>query len=464
MRWNRGRFLVPILEQGTVPCSAPPRPLFQLRRPLFQFQKLKNVVYCTQTGQTQGAMTPLRISRERSKAMADQVYIRMMNLFTIEVNGVVHEELMTKSRRGISLVQYLILERARPVSSQRLIRELWAGRNSDNPESALKTMVSRMRSLLNALSPGLGESIVSGRGTYRWENLPHVRVDVLEVIDLINQLRQEPPSMEHSRLTESLIDLYTGDLYLTGDMLDGMSMCSWLHNEYLSAVYRYIELLKANEEYNRIVEVCRKAARVDDLDDQLHIELMQAMMNLNRTEEAVEEYRALAKQNRQVFDAEPSEELQSCYQDLVRAGNTLRVNIDVIRNELIKKEGSVKGPFFCEYEVFKEVYNIYMRNLERLGSTMFLAVIMLGEPGESSNAVRRESCMAGLQEILRSNMRKGDIITRFSENMYVMLLPTVNYSTGSMVMERIEHIYYQEYPSSAIQFFSRISPLGTKYL
>lgn len=395
--------------------------------------------------------------------MADQVYIRMMNLFTIEVNGVVHEELMAKSRRGISLVQYLILERSRPVSSQRLMRELWSGRNSENPENALKTMVSRMRSLLNSLSPGLGESIVSGRGTYRWENLPNVRVDVLEIIDLINTLRHEPPSEAHSNLTEKLIELYAGDLYLTGDMMEGMSICSWLHNEYLSAVYRYIELLKSLEEYNKIVEVCQKATKVDDLDDQLHIELMQAMVNLNRTDEAAREYRELAKQNRLVFDAEPSEELQSAYENLVKAGNTLRVNLDVIRNELIKKESGVRGPFFCDYEVFKEVYNIYMRNLERLGSTMFLGVIMLGEPGDDRNVVRRESCMAGLQEILKYNMRKGDIITRFSENMYVMLLPTVNYSTGTMVMERIEHVYYEEYPSKAIEFFSRISPLGTQF-
>ena len=91
-----------------------------------------------------------------------QVTIRMMNLFTIEANGIVHEELMAKSRKGISLVQYLILERGRPISSQRLIRELWSDRRTENPESALKTMVSRMRAALNSISPGLGSCIVSG--------------------------------------------------------------------------------------------------------------------------------------------------------------------------------------------------------------------------------------------------------------------------------------------------------------
>ena len=72
--------------------------------------------------------------------------------------------------------------------------------------------------------------------------------------------------------------------------------------------------------------------------------------------------------------------------------------------------------------------------------------------------------MAGLQEILKTNMRKGDIITRFSDNTYAMLLPTVSYSTGNMVMDRIENLYYQEYASLAISLYTRISPLGTSNL
>ena len=399
----------------------------------------------------------------RQHAKADkQVMIRMMNLFTIEANGVVHEELMAKSRKGISLIQYLVLERGRPVSSQRLIRELWSDHRSENPESALKTMVSRTRATLNSISPELGSCIISGQGNYRWQSQPNVRVDVLEIIDLLNELRREPPSPGHVKKTEALMELYTGDLYLTGDILNGQATFNWLHNEYLSAVYRYIELLKANEEYTKICDVCRRAILIDDLDEQIHLELMQAMANLNRSEEAAEEYRKLTKRSREFFDSEPGEEIQAYYESLAETGKTIRFNLDIIRNELIEKEGGTRGPFFCEYEAFKEVYNIYMRNLERLGSTMFLGVIMLGEAGNQTNVIRRESCMAGLQEILKTNMRKGDIITRFSENTYALLLPTVNYASGNMVMERIEKLYYQEYSSHAISMYVRISPLGTE--
>ena len=95
-----------------------------------------------------------------------------------------------------------------------------------------------------------------------------------------------------------------------------------------------------------------------------------------------------------------------------------------------------------------------------MGSTMFLGVIMVGSEDDSLDSVSRESSMAGLAEILRVNLRRGDIITRFSPSIMAMLLPTVNYDTGFSVMERIEYLFYQLFPKKDIPLYYRISPLG----
>ena len=392
--------------------------------------------------------------------MTGEIRIRTMGSFSIETGGRSYDYLAVRSRKGVSLMQYLIMEQGRAVSSQRLIRELWSGRRSEGPENALKTMVSRIRGLLNQVEPTLGGCIASVQGGYCWRSLPQVQVEVLEIMQILDQLKGECPPEVRSVLTERLLVLYRGDLFQTGDMNNGLSLVNWLHREYIDAVLKYITQLKGGEEYNRICDVCRKALLVDDLDEQLHIELMQAMMNLNRAEEAMAEYSRVMKGARAAIDLEPSEEMQACYEQLSEAGSTLRFNLDVIRNELSAQESGRRGPFFCDYRAFKEIYNIQMRNLERLGSTMFLGVIMLGEPGDNLSSVSRESGMAGLQEILRCNLRKGDIVTRFADNMYAMLLPTVNYETGNMVMERLEQMFYREYPARNITFHARISPMG----
>ena len=67
---------------------------------------------------------------------------------------------------------------------------------STMPESALKTLVSRTRSMLNEISRGLGGCIVSETGGYRWESLPGVSVDVLIIIDILERLDKKPGEEE----------------------------------------------------------------------------------------------------------------------------------------------------------------------------------------------------------------------------------------------------------------------------
>ena len=392
----------------------------------------------------------------------NRISIQLLGGFSITADHVCHDNLAVKSRKGISLLTYLILQQGNAVSSQRLIRELWSTKRHENPEGALKTMMSRLRSMLNGITPGLGGCIQSERGSYRWESGADVRVDALEFISLTEELKKELSEEKRFTLFTRLLDIYQGDLFQNGEMVNGVIQASWLHREYLEAVYAYVNLLKEKEAFNEIQRVCQLALRVDELDEFLHIELMRAMVSLNRAKEAQAEYRRVTHLNRVYFEAEPSADLQASYQELAEAGRTLQFNLDAIRNELVEREGERRGPFFCDYSSFKEIYNIQMRNLERLGSTMFLGVIMVSSPKGDISAVSRESTMAGLQEILRRNLRKGDIITRFSPTIYAMLLPTVNYSTGGMVMQRIEELFYAEYPSRSVIVHYRISPLGTK--
>ena len=92
---------------------------------------------------------------------------------------------------------------------------------------------------------------------------------------------------------------------------------------------------------------------------------------------------------------------------------------------------------------------------------MFLGIIMVGESDEpNADSIRQDNIMNGLLEILRDNLRKGDIITHFSPSVIALLLPTVNYKTGNAVLERIRKLFFQRYPNSDIPFHFRLGMLG----
>lgn len=138
------------------------------------------------------------------------------------------------------------------------------------------------------------------------------------------------------------------------------------------------------------------------------------------------------------------------------------MNIDAIRDEL-QEYGEVSGAFVCEYAVFKEIYNLQMRNLERLGSSMFIALVMVSNMDTKPlSPIKQNDVMQGLLDVMRHNLRKGDTITRFSATQYALLLPMVNYESGKIVMERLKRQFYQQYPNSNYMLSYRIGPLSSK--
>lgn len=397
----------------------------------------------------------------RGSCVTQDIEVRLLGGCVIRRGGDLIETLPQRSRKGTALMIYLILHRGRPIPAPRIIRELWDRRRNVNPENALKTMVSRLRSMLGEISPALGACVASGQGAYWWENRPGVTVDVLEVLDLNDRLKQEMPEAERMACCQRILNLYGGDLYHTEDLMNGAVSVSLLHRIFLDAALSLIELKRGREAWSDILSVCDAALKIDDMDEPLQLERLRALVQLHRTAEAVNGYRQIREKERRLLDAEPGEELQRFYRRISQAGTSLRYNLDVLRNRLTEGGESRTGPFFCDLDTFREFYHIQMRNLERLGSTMFLGLIMLGDgDAEKRDPVLYKGAFAALEEILRRNLRRGDIVTRCDEYVMALLLPTVTYQSGSMVMERIEHIFHNAYPMEKVPFHSRITPLG----
>lgn len=398
--------------------------------------------------------------------MAQQIRIQMMDHFQIFIDEQKTDQLTAKSKKGAAVVQYLILNEGAPVPNQTLLNALWDDERATNPENALKTLISRLRTVLNQIDPRLGGCIVSDRGAYHWEPCPGMTIDLYEIEEVLSRLQAEGLSApERWHLCEDLVRLYQGDLLQNSDQPEWcLSKATRLHNQYLETVYAYIELMKERKEFEDIISLCRRALEIDNFDDRLHMELMYALVQINRTGEAMNQYKHVVQLNYRYLGMKPSQDLQEFYKSIVSAGKTLDFSLESIRNEL-RESNNRQGAFVCEYAVFKEIFNLQMRNLERLGASMFLAIIMVSsQDGLDMDSMRLDNIMSGLEEILRRNLRKGDTITRFAPDIFALLLPTVNYSTGGLVMERIKSAFYRFYPTSTIAFNYRVGPLSSSRL
>lgn len=395
--------------------------------------------------------------------MGDTIRIQMMDSFAIYINDQRQDQMVNKSRKGIALIEYLILKGQQPVPNNRLLAALWPEESSSNPLSSLKTLVSRVRSTLNQVSDGLGNCIVANRGAYHWEDIPGLTVDVYEIEKIFDELALYKDNFKKCcDLSAQLLELYHGDLLQTAEASEWVvTRATALHHKYMAAIYSYVDMLKQEDNYEEIVNICRTALEIDNFDDRLHMDLMTALVRTNRSNEALIQYKHVMQLHYRYLGIQPSDEMQEFYKQIVNSGRSLEFNLESIRNELCET-GEISGAFVCEYAVFKEIYNLQIRNLERLGTTMFLAVIMVTDiNGQSMDPMKQEGIMMGLMEILKKNLRKGDTVTHFSPTILALLLATVNYTTGNMVMERIKRLFYRKYPNSNVTFSYRVGPIST---
>ncbi len=395
--------------------------------------------------------------------MADSIRIQMMTDFVIYINESRAEYIADKTRKGAALVQYLIVNKNKPVSNRQLLSVFWPDERVANPENALKTLISRVRTLLNSLSPGLGGCVVAGRGTYCWKSLPGMEVDLYEIEDILDAFSQNTDPEEARRLCAHLQALYTGDLLQACEMNEwAVAKAVDLHNRYLAAVLGYVSMLRSRGDDAAIIRVCREALDVDRFNDQLHIELMRALVNQGRENEALVQYEEATYLCYHYLNAEPSPELKEFYSHIMAAKRDIQFSLESLLKTLRAFEGE-KGAMVCDYTVFRDIFNIHMRNAARMGVTIYLGIMMVcRRDGNAMETMKQSATIRGLTEILRANLRRGDIITQVSPTIVAVLLPMVNYKTGDLVMERIKGLFYREYPNSDIMFDYRIQPVEEK--
>lgn len=388
-----------------------------------------------------------------------QVYL--LGKFDIMVDGKSAVKALGNSKKGRLMLEYLLLHKDESVSSQDLYEVLWPNEMSTNPESALKTLVSRLRSALGKFDEQLGKCIVTNRGAYRWNGDLPCEIDVFRFEALCQELTATTamtPAVQE-RFSQTL-RMYSGDLLALGEDESWIvSRSAYYHALYLRTTYLAIRLMKENQDYDGIIRVARAALDVDAFDETLHLELMEALVKTNRNNEALVQYRHATNLHYNYLGMRPPEKIQAFYKQIIQADQSLGMDIDSIRRALQDNDGKF-GAFVCEYAIFKDIYQLQMRNLSRLGSTMFIAIVMLNSTGEQAiEPLVLDGAMRQLLDAMIHSLRKGDTITRYSPAQYALLLPSVSHETGKMVLERIKAAFYRLCVDSSMTISYRLAPV-----
>ncbi len=387
------------------------------------------------------------------------IKIFLFNKFKFFVDNVDITRELNHAPKKLLILQYLILNNC-PVSVSSFEDLLWRNATPGAHEDAVKNLIKSLQEDLALY--GIEDAILVKRNKYIWNSNLACKIDINSFEELYNQVK------DATKLTKEIKIAFDEIMFLyEDDLLNDINSNSWVapkayhfHEMYLQAIDKYIDLLKKNDEYTEIMRVCKMAFEVDAFDTQLNLNLMRSLLKIGKHKEALMWYE---KQNAHFkrTGIEPSQEMMDFYNELIAKEQDVETNIKEIYDDL-KAEQNDMGGFVCEYAIFKDIYRLYMRNLKRLGTTIFLGVVSVRNMGlERIDPLEMDLVLRNLKDILQSNLRCGDTIARYNLSQFTLLLPNVEtYEMGKKVLRRIQNNYYSNPENSKYRIDYHILELG----
>ena len=395
--------------------------------------------------------------------MESPLQINMLGGFSLQYNGNVIDYQKSRSNKQWLILEYLITFREKEVTQNDLIELLWGDEFTENPANTLKTLLHRVRSMLDTLDfvPSK-EMVMYNRGVYAWNNKLNCVIDTEQFTSLCN-LGDEEDDVEQK------ITYYLDALeYYRGDFLPKSSMETWVipisayyHSEYLRVVHVCVDLLKQQGRAHDILAVCQNAVKIDPYEESLHYELIRAMLDTGAQQAALTQYEYVVDLFYSEFGINLSEDLVDLYREIIKTTNGIEIDLSVIRKKL-QEEGDTQGAFYCEYALFKEIYHLETRAASRNGQSIYLCLMSVtdGKNNIIGSKKQQNAAMSQLRNAIQFSLRRGDVFTRYSVSQYLILLPTISYENCEMVLKRVQRRFRSENPHSKVVLTYKSQPLS----
>lgn len=385
----------------------------------------------------------------------------MLGGFSLQVGGNVLTDEINRSQKLWNVLCYLIVHRDRDISQSELVELLWPGENSSNPINALKTLLYRVRSMLEPMFPQDQSPILSKRGAYAWNPAVQCQLDT-DRFDALQAKARTPGLSEAGQMDcyREMTELYRGDfLPKQSGNLWVVPLTAHYHAAYLDAVKKYAALLERCDRFEEMAQLCTRATGLDALDEELHILLVRSLLHQGKEQAALDAYERATDTLYRNLGVSPSEELRALYTAIMDTEKSMETDLAVIQQSL-KETATRPGAFVCEYGFFREAYRLEARRAARNGTCVHIALITVSLPsGGMPELGVLNTTMDQLLEILINGLRRGDVVARYSGAQYVVMLPSANYEDATMVMERIVSSFYRQHRRNFLKLSCRVREL-----
>lgn len=153
----------------------------------------------------------------------------------------------------------------------------------------------------------------------------------------------------------------------------------------------------------------------------------------------------------------PSEALMHIMDELEDSMQHSVGTLESIQAKLEEREEAVRGGYYCSFPVFKGIYQMIGRQMDRTGLDAHLMLCSMAAPesGLNGDGKEQDELSADLKEAIEMSIRRGDMFTRYGKGQYLILLFNTELENCKIVQKRINSAFDEMGHQDMLKYHAR---------
>ena len=151
-------------------------------------------------------------------------------------------------------------------------------------------------------------------------------------------------------------------------------------------------------------------------------------------------YRQIVDHYYSQYGIEVTPRIKEIYQFILDRMPSDPIDVSELENTLMKDEDADKT-FYCDFDVFKNIYQVNLRSVRRSMKARVLVLLTLVDTSNelTNSSIQEESAI--LKQVISSSLRKNDIFSKFNVSQYSLIVASPHLEGAKKAVERIEERY-----------------------
>jgi len=381
--------------------------------------------------------------------MKEKLKIFTLGKFHVQKGEIVITKKKQHANKMWDLFQYLISTHGKETPVEEIIEEINLSIELIDAKNALENIIYRLRKLLASneeYEPG--KYISYNRGNYSLNLDTDIYLDFLEFENYFKQGEKHYNSGEYQTALQHFykcFDIYNGKFIPENSEIPQiLQQRHYYRKLFLEQGLKICDILMKEKEYKQLEEICYKILQIEPFEEKFHIKLIEAFVNQDQIENAQNHYdytktlfkktpKDLTPEFFNILSGYQKKETKNSYDN-----KKTEINLDDIYFKINNEDNNI---VYLTPESFKEIVTLETRKKDRTNKSKYLISLNFNvEKIKSSQD--KEKIVKEIKRIFSITIRKGDIISRWNNHHYLLLITVYNEKKVNKIIKRIRNEFY----------------------